>query len=76
MRTIKDRIKCKPHHTKHCIYFKRPWLRKFTENQVKKIRKEFIPYDRKFGCLALARKYGVNEATIRAILNYENYREI
>lgn len=67
---------CKPHHTKHCKYFKKFWLRKFTESQVKKIRKEFIPYDRRFGCLALARKYSVSDSTMRAILNNEIYREI
>ena len=48
-------------------------LAKFTEEQVEAIRKEYVPYSKEFGTVALGRKYGVNNATIGLIVRGVSY---
>ena len=49
---------------------------KFTEEQVRYIRKVCIPGDREFGISALARKFGVNVEAIRRIYNHKHYKNV
>ena len=49
------------------------WLAKLTKEQVEQIRKEYIPYDKKYGRAPLARKYGVDPHTIWLILANKSY---
>jgi hypothetical protein len=47
-----------------------------TEHIVKQIRLEFVYGSRVFGGRALARKYGVDEFTIRAIVNRKSWTHL
>ena len=49
---------------------------KFNEEQVRYIRKVYKPYDKKFGQRALAKKFGVSQPAIRAILNHKTYKNV
>ena len=53
-----------------------PPNRKLTDEIVKQIREEYIPYHREFGACALARKYGVSHTTIEAIVHNDNWRNV
>lgn len=46
---------------------------KLTEDQVKSIRKEYIPYSKEHGTVALGRRYGVDNATIGNIVRGVTY---
>lgn len=48
---------------------------KFTNEQVKQIRKEYIPHDKNFGLCALARKYGINHSSMKDIIDKKTYKE-
>lgn len=49
---------------------------KLTSEQVKFIRKNYIPRHPEFGGAALARKYGVNQQTISRVVNYKRYKNV
>lgn len=49
---------------------------KFTEEQVRYIREVCIPGDREFGMGALARKFGVDIATISEMYHYYTYKSV
>ena len=49
---------------------------KLTEEQILEIREFCIKGDRKFGIRALARKFGVSEGTIWAIVNFKRYKNV
>lgn len=51
-------------------------LAKLTEDQVREIRRTFIPYSREFGARALARKYNVNVNTIKRVIHGKIYRNV
>lgn len=46
---------------------------KFTNEQIEEIRKEYIPYSKEHGTVALGRKYGVNNSTIGDIVRGVSY---
>ncbi len=48
--------------------------RKLTNEQVKKIRDEYVFGSKEYGCYALARKYGVSYFTIFRIIHHETYK--
>jgi hypothetical protein len=47
-----------------------------TEEEVKYIRKMYIPFDRKYGMRALSRKFNVHHATIERICNNITWNKI
>jgi len=49
---------------------------KLTAEQVKEIRKKYIPQSEQFGTVALAKKYGVTDATIGHIIRGETYKDV
>lgn len=49
------------------------WGSKLTNEQVKWIRKYYIPRDRQFGTRALGRKFGMHHSTIEDIVNNKSY---
>lgn len=49
---------------------------KFTEDEIKWIRKNYIPKDKEYGCKALAKKFKVGKATISDIINRKTYFNI
>lgn len=49
---------------------------KLTNEQVKKIRQQYIPYSQEFGTHALARKYAVSRKTIISIVHHKSYKNI
>lgn len=51
-------------------------FRKFSDDDIKWIRKNYIPYDEEFGMRNLARKFDVDSATIASIIHYKTYKEI
>ena len=48
---------------------------RFTMEQVRHIRKIYIPLSKEFGQCALARKYGVSQAVICDIIHKRSYKE-
>ena len=52
------------------------WNKKLTIKEARKIRKEYLPNDRKYSTRALARKYGVSPNVIAKIIRNETYKEI
>lgn len=48
-------------------------MSKLTQEDVKYIRKHYIPYDREFGTRALSRKFNIHHSTIISILNNETW---
>lgn len=50
--------------------------RKLTEEQVRKIREEYIAYDRDKSGAALAKKYGVSDRTILGVVKKDLYKDI
>jgi hypothetical protein len=51
-------------------------LAKFTNEQVRHLRKIYKPYDSKFGGAALARKYGISGNKMHLILTKQTYKNI
>lgn len=49
---------------------------KLTEQQVKEIRKVYIPFDKNYGTRALARKYNVHPTIIQRVVNYNSYKNV
>lgn len=49
---------------------------KFTNEQIKQIRKEYVPHDRDFGAAALSKKYHVEKSTIYKIIHHKTYKNI
>lgn len=47
---------------------------KLTEGQVRKIRKEYVPRDKKKGSAVLARKYGVDKTIIERIIARSSWK--
>ncbi len=48
-------------------------LSKFTNEQIKFIRDNYIKNDKEFGCRALAKKFNVSKSTISYIINNKTY---
>jgi hypothetical protein len=49
---------------------------KLTEQQVREIRRRYIPRDPKNGQYALGREFGVNHSTIWAVLKGLNWKDV
>lgn len=49
---------------------------KLTEEQVKWIRENYIPYDEKYGAAALARKFNMNVNTMRKVIHRKRYKNV
>ncbi len=49
---------------------------KLTENDVRYIRKIYRPHDRKFGAIALAKKFSVSRYTIYSIISGKTYKNV
>lgn len=49
---------------------------RFSRDEVKYIRKNYIPKDEVFGCCALAKKFGVHHSAISNIVNYKSYKDV
>lgn len=49
---------------------------KLTDEQVREIRKVYIPYSRQFGTVALSKKYGVTNRVIGLIVNGKAYKNV
>lgn len=49
---------------------------KFTDEQVREIRKTYIPYSKEFGTVALAEKYGVTNRVIGLIVKNKSYKNV
>lgn len=49
---------------------------KFTNEQVKWIRKNYIKGDKEFGSRPIARKFGVTKTCIYLLVNYKTYKEV
>ena len=49
---------------------------KLTNEQIIEIRKNYIPYSRKFGTVALAKKYGVTNRVIGLIVKNKAYKNV
>ena len=50
--------------------------RKLTDEQVKYIRENYMPYDHDFGTRALAKQFGVDNSVINLIVNGKTYKEL
>lgn len=51
-------------------------FRKLSDDDIRWIRKNYIPYDEDFGMRNLARKFNVDYATMSSIIHYKTYKEI
>ncbi len=51
-------------------------LAKLTEDEVKRIREEYTPYDRVYGIRAMARCFNVSISTIADIVHHRNYKNV
>ena len=49
---------------------------KFTEEQVRYIRKVYIPYHPEFGAKALAKKFGVHRETIYSVISGKSWKHV
>ena len=49
---------------------------KLTDEQVRFIRENYIPRDKKYNSCTLARKFDMHPMTIRQLLNYETYKDV
>lgn len=49
---------------------------RFSKDEVKYIRENYIPKDKRFGCCALAQKFGVHHSAISNIINYKSYLDV
>lgn len=50
--------------------------RVLSEREVKNIRKQYKPRDKRYGAKAMARKYGVSVAAIEAIVENRNWKGV
>ena len=48
----------------------------YKDDDIRWIRKNYIPYDEDFGMRNLARKFNVDHATMSSIIHYKTYKEI
>lgn len=48
--------------------------RKLSDEQIKYIKENYIPRDRKFGARALSKKFGTHHSTIESIIHEKTYR--
>ena len=51
-------------------------MSKFTAEEVKTIRKNYIRGDSEYGSYGLAKKYGVNQTTILNIIHKKTYKNV
>lgn len=51
-------------------------MAKFSNNEIRELRKSYIPYDEKFGASALARRHNVSVKTMWSILTRKTYKSI
>lgn len=65
-KAISDALKGRPN-----IY-----CRKFSDEDVRFMRSHYIPRNREYGIVALAKKYSVNKSTIRSIIHNESYTDV
>mgnify|MGYP003293868181 CR=1 FL=1 len=49
---------------------------KLTENEIRQIRKEYVPYDRNYSTVALSKKYGVTNRVIGLIVRGLAYQDV
>lgn len=49
---------------------------KLTDEQVKEIRKLYVPYSKEFGTVALSKKYGVSNRVIGLIVSNKAYKDV
>lgn len=49
---------------------------KLTDEQVREIRKSYVPYSKEFGTVTLAKKYGVTNRVIGLIVKNETYKNV
>lgn len=49
---------------------------KLTDDQVREIRRVYVPYSRDFGTVALAKKYGVTNRVIGLVVNGKAYKNV
>lgn len=49
---------------------------KLTDEQVREIRKSYVPYSKEFGTVALAKKYGVTNRVIGLIVKNKSYKNV
>lgn len=49
---------------------------KLTDEQIREIRKAYIPYSKEFGTVALAKKYGVTNRVIGLIVKNKAYKNV
>lgn len=50
--------------------------RKLTDEQVRYIRDNYIPYDKEYGTRAMATKFNVPHSKISRVLHYKLYRDV
>lgn len=51
-------------------------VRKLSDEDVKWMRDNYVPYDPNFGTRGLARKFNVDSSTISDVINYKTYKEV
>ena len=51
-------------------------MRKLTPDQVKYVRENYVPHDKKFGSRAIAREFGVDRSVIDCIIKGRTYKEV
>ncbi|MBQ7704580.1 MAG: HNH endonuclease [Selenomonadaceae bacterium] len=73
--TQKENIQAAIQNGTHKIGSESPHA-KLTEAEVKRIREDYIPYDRWYGIRAMAREYDVSLTTIADIVHYRNYKNV
>ena len=49
---------------------------KLTDEQVREIRKTYVPYSKEFGTVALAEKYGVTNRVVGLIVKNRAYKNV
>lgn len=49
---------------------------KLTDDEVREIRKTYIPQSEEFGTVALGKKYGVTNRVIGLIVNFKSYKNV
>lgn len=51
-------------------------IRKLSDEDVRWIRNNYIPYDKEFGLRGLSRMFGVDHNVISKIINYKTYKDV
>jgi hypothetical protein len=49
--------------------------RRFTKEEIEYMRKNFKPYDKEFGVVPLAKKFNINESSMRNIIKNKYYKD-